>query len=212
MKSVRIVTLVFVFSLLFLSCKISINRTININNGERLHASPTTVNGSILVGSDCEIYGTCRTVNGVIEVGRGSKVRDLQSVNGSISVEENVYVSGSLLAVNGSVSCRPDVKVKRKIATVNGNIELQKTRVKRDIQTYNGNVSLSDSTIVYGDVIIKRDKGSSWRQKPLRIEIRDGSVVEGNVVAERDDDKVELILSGGGRVLGDVIDVEVIEE
>lgn len=212
MKPVRIIAFVSVLSLFFLNCKISINRTLYIDDGEKVYSDVMTINGSIFVGSHCEVHGACRTVNGEIEVGKYSKTKDLQSVNGSIQVAEDVYVMGSLGAVNGPIFCSPGVKIRGKVTAVNGTVELQKTHVKRDVQTYNGNISLLDSTIVYGDVIVKRDKVNSVRRKPLKIEVRDGSVVEGDVIVEREDDYVELVLSDGGRVLGDVKHVRVIEE
>ena len=212
MKPIRIIAFVFILSLFFLNCKISINKTLYVNDGENVYSDVMTINGSIFVGSNCEVHGSCRTVNGVIEVGKYSKAEDLQSVNGSIRVAEDVYVRGDVEAVNGSISCDPDVKVKGKVVSVNGNIELQKTRVKRDVRTYNGHISLLDSTIIYGNVIVKRTKGSFERRKPLKIEIRNGSIVEGDVIAEREDDNIELVLSDGGRVMGDVENILVIEE
>jgi cytoskeletal protein CcmA (bactofilin family) len=212
MKSVRIAVVISVLCLCFLNCKISINSNIYIDDGEVVYSDPMTINGNIFVGSNCEIHGSCRTVNGIIEVGRHSKTRDLQSVNGSIRAAEDVYVMGSLESVNGHIFSDPGVKVKVKVTSINGDIELKKTRVKRDVETYNGHISLLDSTIVYGDVIIKRERHSFERQKPLKITIRDGSVVEGDVIAEREDDNIELHLSGGGRVMGEVKHVLVIEE
>ena len=198
--------------ILFVSCNIRVNKSITIEDGDTVRSSLTTVNGNIRVGSECEIRGACRSVNGNIRIGDNSDVKSLQAVNGSIHLDEDVYVSGKIESVNGSVQCQMGVEIRGKIRTVNGRIELMKTRVRDDVTTYNGPILLADQSVIQGDVIVNEAKGSRRdRVRPLRIEIRDNSVVDGDIIVKDNARNVKVYLSGGGEVKGRIVNAELME-
>lgn len=195
-----------------LGCSLSVNKTITIADGESVRGSQNTVNGNILVGSHCEVNGDCRSVNGIVEVGNHSKVKDLQTVNGRITIEREVIVRGKIESVNGPVVCDPGVQIYDGVATVNGSIDLENTVVRRNITTYNGDIQLLDRSLIQGDIVVKKSKGDSHRRRRLRIDIAEESVVEGNIIVKDKTMDVKVILSEGGRVSGRIQDAEVIQE
>jgi len=197
--------------MLFLGCNFKVNKSIYVDDGESVRSSLNTVNGSISIGTDCRVDGGCRSVNGDIEVGAYSRVEDLQAVNGGIDIEREVVVRGDVESVNGSVYCEEGTEVSGTVSTVNGGIDLENTLVKRDLTTYNGDILLSDETTVVGDIIVKKNRGRSHRRHPLRIEIRDNSVVQGDIIVKDRDIEVIVELSSGGRVEGRVRNAEVVE-
>lgn len=192
------------------ACNFSVNQTVRIRNGETHRSDFNTINGNIIIGDDCDIRGKCRSVNGNIEVGRNSRVGELQTVNGRISIDSNTIVKRDVESVNGSVTCESGVRVERDINTINGRVKLNNTEVNRDLTTINGNITLADKSIVRGDIIIKDNKGRSKRRRPLEIRLLDESVVEGDIIVKDRDIQVEVYLSDGGKVLGRVRNAEVI--
>ena len=198
-------------AVVFLGCNVKVNKSIYIDDGERVRGSQTTVNGAIYVGVDCRVDGGCRSVNGPIEVGAHSRVEDLQAVNGDIEIEREVVVRGDVESVNGSVFCDEGTEVYGKVSTVNGDVDLDQTLVERDLTTHNGDIAMANESVVRGDIIVKRNRGRSNRRHPLRIEISDDSVVEGDIWVKDRDIEVVVYLSRGGRVEGRVKNAEVIE-
>lgn len=211
MKTIRTLSLLLIVFLLFTGCNFRINRSIRIDDGKTVNNSQNTVNGNIRIGENCTIKGKCRSVNGVIEVGENSHVRSLQSINGGITLDRYVEAKGKVESINGNVICDQGVKIKRSISAINGTIELDETLVEGDITTYNGDIELFNRTEVKGDIIVKRSKGDSSRNRRLRIEIADGSVVHGDIHVKDKDIKVTVVLSNGGRVEGRVRNAELIE-
>lgn len=212
MKIRRLFCLPLVITVVISGCNLRINKSITVNDGRTVRGSQNTVNGNIYIGSDCKINGHCRSVNGVIRVGSDSRVKDLQAVNGSITVERDVLVKGKIESVNGSVSCDRGVEVYKGVTTVNGSIDLENTMVERHISTYNGDITLSDESTVRGDITVKKSKGRSRRRRRLTIEIKEDSVVEGDIIVKDRNMDVKVILSQGGRVEGRIKNAEVIEE
>jgi DUF4097 and DUF4098 domain-containing protein YvlB len=212
MKSARWLGLVFL--ILFLGCNVSVNKGVNVPDGTRSGHGYTSVNGSVRVGSDCVVRGVCRSVNGSIEVGTRSTVRKVQSVNGSVIVMEGARVRDAVEAVNGGVEIEPAAEA-ASIHMVNGPVSLDSATVAGNISTYNGNITLDNGSVVRGDIRIKRrrhgheDTGRG-KDEPLIIEIMNRSSVLGDVIVSDPEQKVDLILSGGGKVGGRVENVNVI--
>ena len=96
------------------------------------------------------------------------------------------------------------------MGTVNGAIVLDQTTVQRDVRTVNGDIELRDNSIVKGNVVIENKMDASKREQPIEIKVTGGSIIEGDVVVKRDVD-VRLILVDGGKVLGQVDGAEVID-
>jgi len=192
----------------------SVNKSIRVDDGETADHELNSVNGSITVGSRAELQRSAETVNGGIRVGDDSRTRDLVSVNGGIRVGDRVTVDGDLRSVNGSVEAGGETVVTGRLETVNGGIDLRGTKVEGNLQTVNGRVRLDRGSRVQGDLVIEGRNNHGWssHSKPLVIELRDGSVIEGDVDVRDEDRKVVVRLSGGSAVKGQVRGAEVVQE
>ncbi len=202
-----------IISILLLSitnCNVRINKSIHIPDGKSVNHSLNTVNGSIYIGSDCKIKGDCRSVNGKIAVGRGSEISDLNAVNGSIDLDNEVIVHGTIKSINGSISCDRGCTVYDEIYTINGDIDIYNTTVGDDIKTINGDISLLDNSVVENNIIIKRKTGTSHYHNTITIRVTEGSIVKGDILVHHDERKVRVILSEGGKVLGNIRNAEVV--
>lgn len=211
MRIVRSLPLLFVFLVFGLtSCSgVSVNKSIEIGDGETVRKNLTSVNGNITIGDDCKILGDCSTVNGSIRIGRNSKVDQVKSVNGSIEVGENSMTNRDVKSVNGHITCKSGVKISGEINSINGSVEIDNTEVARDIVGVNGDIHIDNKSIVRGDVLIKTRHGSDKNR--VKIYIRGNSIVDGGVIAEGDAN-VEVHLENGSEIRGPVRDVELIEE
>ena len=79
------------------------------------------------------------------------------------------------------------------------------------LTSVNGDIELRDNSVVKGDIVIEDKMGVSTRSHPIEIEVTGGSIIEGDVVVKRNVD-VRLILRDGGKVLGQIDGAEVIDE
>ena len=192
----------------------TVNKSIHVDDGETVDRGLTSVNGSITVGSGAELLRSAETVNGSLSVKSEARTRDLSSVNGSVRVGRRVTVDGDLRSVNGTVRSAEETVVTGSVGTVNGTIELDGTTVQEDLQTINGRVVLDRGSRVLGDLVIEDTRSRDWssRRKPLEIELRGGSVIEGDVDVRDKDRKVIVRLSGGSAVMGQVRGAEVVQE
>lgn len=233
MKTKRILTITLsVLLLTFLwGCNLSVNKSVHVRDGETLDHGASSVNGSIIIGSNCRVRGGSSTVNGGIRVGKNSEVGSLKTVNSGIRVGEDSYVDGSVgtvngrvklnagarvdgevTTVNGSITCEPGVKIAGKATTVNGKINLAQTEVKEDIKTHNGHITLVDKSVVHGDIVIGKTHGFSSRTRRLDIRIEGDSLVKGDIIVKDDRRKVTVYLSGGGKVEGKIRNAEVVKD
>lgn len=211
MKAMRLLfLLVLVVGLT--GCHIRVNKSVTVDDGEVVYGGRNSVNGNVYIGDDCRVEGTCRSVNGVIEVGENSRVEDLQAVNGRITIDRDVTVDGDVQSVNGPVRCASGVEIHGDLTSVNGDIDIDDTLVRRNLMTYNGDILMTGSSGVWGDIVVKENKGRSDRSRTLDIEITEESVVHGDIIVRDDDIRVRVYLSDGGRVEGRVRNAEVIEE
>jgi len=192
-------------------CDASVNRSRYLGDGER-SAGLNSVNGSIHVGSRCQVDGSCHTVNGRIEVGDGSSVGDLETVNGRIRIGANVEVDGDATTVNGAVECGPGSKVLGKVGTVNGSIELRGATVGEELSTVNGDVGLREKSVVRGDIIIRGKRGFFSGGRHLEIRIEGGSLVEGGIDVRDPDNEVEVYISKDSAVKGEIHNAKVVRE
>lgn len=192
----------------------SVNKSIRVDDGETVERGLSSVNGSITVGSRAELQRSTETVNGSISVDDEARTRDLTTVNGSVRVRARVTVDGDLRSVNGTLESGEGTVVTGTVETVNGTVELTGTTVREDLRTINGRIVLDRGSRVHGDLVIEETRGHDWgsRRKPLEIELRDGSVIEGDVDVRDEDRKVIVRLSGGSAVMGQVRGAEVVNE
>lgn len=204
MKNLRSVFLSIVLLSLISGCNFHINKSIRVESGRRSSGSKNTINGNINIGSDCDIYGSCRSINGHIRVGRLSRVKTLQTINGSIDIDGDVKINGDVESINGGIQCSQGVEVNGNVQTINGRIDLERTTVENDISTYNGDILLLDRSRVRGDIVINRNRGKSSRWRHLKIEISDESEVEGDLIIKDRDIEVTVYLVRGGRIRGEI--------
>ncbi len=186
---------------------LTLNKNIYVNEGERKSSGLTTVNGGITVKDDARVDGGCKSVNGSIEIGNNCNVRSISTVNGTIRIRSNTDVYGSLNSVNGSISCKEDTKIHHDVQTVNGDVHLYGTRVDNDIETVNGDITLEKESVVEDDIIIKDTHGNIGADHITKI-IIDNSVVKGDIINRDSRRRVQVILRNGGRVEGELRNVE----
>lgn len=192
----------------------TVNKSIRIGDGETVERGLSSVNGSINVGASADLLRSAETVNGSINIDEDAKTRDLSSVNGTVRVGARVTVDGDLSSVNGTIRGGDNSVVTGDVETVNGSIKLNGTTVHKNLRTINGRVVLDQGSSVQGDLIIE-DSNSRHRnrhRKPLEIELRAGSTIEGDVDVRDEDRKVIIRLSGGSAVNGEVRGAEVVQE
>jgi len=72
-------------------------------------------------------------------------------------------------------------------------------------------VTLANNSRVAGDIVIKGKSTRFAKKKALEITVSEGSVVEGAIIVRDEKRKVTVILSGGGKVMGEITNAEVIE-
>lgn len=208
MKAVT--SFLFLAFILASGCINGINGPIAVGDNITRTGSLGTVNGSVSIGSNCHIKGSVSSVNGGIHVGKASDVGALDSVNGGISLAQDVRVDGDVKSINGSVTCEKNVLINGDINTVNGRIHLTQTTVTKNIETYNGDIILAETSTVSGNIIVGRTGRSNNRQT-ITIRIGDGSVVKGDIEVRTEQNKVQVYLSGGGKVLGEIRGAETME-
>ncbi len=191
----------------------SVNGSINIGNEARVDGSCTTVNGEINVGENSEV-GEVSCVNGAITIDRNSKVSAISCVNGSIDLGGEVKINGNVSTVNGEIRCKSEVQIAGDLETVNGDMKVTQTMIRGDVNTVNGDIALHEKSTVYGNIIIDRDnkKPRSKEYKELVITIDGKSKVKGNIEVRGDEPNVTVILAGGGEVLGEIINAEVVRK
>lgn len=190
---------------------ITINKSIRIADGTTTGSSLTSINGSVNIGSGAEVQGGTRTINGGIKVGDDSRTEKLSSINGRLRIGDRVTVDGNLQSINGTIKSGEGTLVTGSIETVNGDVDLAGTTIHKDLETVNGSVILDGESLIQGDLIVKKSRGSNHHeQKPLEITIRRGSVIEGDIEVLDKDRKVVVRLSDGGIVMGEIRGAEVI--
>jgi DUF4097 and DUF4098 domain-containing protein YvlB len=178
-----------------------------------VRSSIIAIDGDITIGRECLVRAPCRTIDGDIEIGRGARIRTLQSVSGRIELFGDVEVRGNLQTVDGEIICRQGVRVDGDINTVDGEIRLARTRVTEDVTTFDADILLDDRSVVEHDIIVRRvtSEGDDYQRRRLRIDLRGGSVVEGNVEVLDEDVIVTVHLYDGSRVRGRIRGAEVVE-
>ncbi len=229
-------TVIVAMATLILACgglsDTHINKDITVADGEHRNESVRSVNGTITIGNEASVDGNCTTVNGDIKVGenaevhevscvngsisidRNTKAREVSSVNGSISLGGEVKVNGDVSTVNGDIRCKSMADIDGTLETVNGEIHIIETMVRGDMKTVNGDLTLAENSLVRGSIVVDRQntRPRLKKHKNLVITVDGKSKVKGNIEVRGDEPNVTVILAGGGEVLGDIINAEVIRK
>jgi len=229
-------TILGAMAVVLLACNASsdtnINKNVYVGDGEHKTGSLRSVNGNVIVGNEAIVEGNCTTVNGKISIGENSQVSEVSTVNGSISIDRNtsarevscvngsimlggeVKIDGDVSTVNGSIRCKTEVDIAGNLETVNGDMVVEETNITGDIETVNGDIDLLDKSIVRGNIIVNRDRRHKKNKdyKEMTITIDSKSKVKGNIEVKGDEPNVTVVLSGGGQVLGEIINAKVLRK
>ncbi|MCF6237248.1 MAG: hypothetical protein L3J79_00275 [Candidatus Marinimicrobia bacterium] len=229
-------SLLAVMAFMVLACGVSsdtgINKSIFVSDGEHRTNGLRTVNGSITVGNKVVVDGDCSTVNGKITIGENSQVGEVSCVNGSIHLDRNsnvaevscvngsihlgseVQVAGDVSTVNGSIKSNIFARIVGDMETVNGDMIAEQTTIGGNIQTVNGDIDLLNESVVKGNIIVDRhSQKRPWKEyKELVITVDSGSKINGYIEVKGDEPNVTVVLSGGGEVLGDIINARVVRK
>lgn len=188
-----------------------INSSVRIESGDIVDKDLSTLNGSIRIGDGATVNGDAESVNGGVEVGVDVRIQSVSAVNGNIEIGERTRVANDVETINGSISMGRGSSAKS-VGTVNGSVTLKGVEVDGDVSTYNGDISLRDGTSVGGDILIRESNSDRGRNdQTLRIYIEEGSIVQGSVIVEDENRKVEVYMNGGS-VAGGIRGARVIEK
>lgn len=166
----------------------------------------STINSSIQLG-DNTTTGDVDSVNGSIRIGANSFVRSVESVNGSIRLGTDVTVDEGIEAVNGAISLEAGCDVGAGVETVNGGVSLEHSRVGGDVETVNGRLEILNGSEVEGNVVVRRPGGWNFSQRNKPVSVEIGK----DVVVRGNlifEQPVELKLHESARV-GEIIGDEV---
>ncbi len=210
MKKTLIIYIILLFTMFSNSCDTTIvNRSLTIANGQKINDDLSSVNGRIEVGENCLINGDCQTVNGSIKIGNFSKVKEVKTVNGNIELREGVEVDGDIELINGNVQAKTGSHITGDITSINGEVALFHTIVHQNLSVVNGDILLDDGTDIKGDIIIRGKPGR--HAQVVKIEIKNGSKVQGDIRVKDSRKKVEVYLSEDNKIFGEVINATLIK-
>jgi len=232
MKHSLIALIAFVILACGASSDTGINKSIFVTDGEHRSSNLTSVNGTVSVGNEATVDGDCATVNGQIVIGENAKVKKVSCVNGSISLDRNsqadgvscvngsielggeVKVDGDVSTVNGAITTKRETYITGDMETVNGDMYTLETLISGDVSTVNGDIDLGENSVVKGNIRVDRGRKGPFRKvyKKLVITVDSGSRVKGDIEVKGDDPNVTVVLAGGGEVLGEIINAEVVRK
>ena len=198
--------------IIIFACTTSINESVYVNDGEIREGDIICINGSIIIGQDCKVLGGCKAINGSIKIGKNSEVESIQSVNGPIYIDSNCTVNGNITAINGEVQTSSNVNIIGDVSSINGNISLENTKVTDNVETENGDIILTAASIVEKDILIKGKSKWSDDKRYVEIRLEQGAQVLGNIDVEDEKISVKIYLSNDSKILGDVINAEIVYE
>ena len=170
----------------------TVNGGITIRDGATVR-NAETVNGGISIQAGAKV-GHASTVNGGISMAADATAESLEAVNGGLHLEERAKVADNVETVNGGIKLADGAGVGGNLGTVNGGITLTHAEVGGDVQTTNGDVMVVRSSVIRGNLLVKKPERQWWNpgdSKKPRIVIGAGSVVHGSLTFERD---VELLV------------------
>lgn len=199
--------IILVCGILCFTCNFSVTNSIVLEDGKIIEDSQNTVNGNIYIGKGCQIKGDCRSMNGTIKIGAESQVRDVQSVNGEISIEPASKIMGSIKSINGAIHCDKGVEIVGNIATMNGAIRCSEVNIQGDIYTYRGDVFLNQKSFIHGNIVIRKGNNDD-NNHPIHIVIKNATTIRGDIVVENPDLKAIVFLSKDSQILGQIKNAE----
>jgi DUF4097 and DUF4098 domain-containing protein YvlB len=125
-------------------------------------------------------------------------------------VGKQVTINQDIRSVNGNVEVAEESRIQGKISTINGGIELNKAWIKQDLETRQGDILLDQGTELKGDIVIRGN--SQKKNRPLTIQILNGSKVEGDIRVTNPDRQVEVYVSTDSEIQGKIIHAKVVKD
>jgi DUF4097 and DUF4098 domain-containing protein YvlB len=159
-----------------------------------------TVNGSILVPANLH-SGSLETVNGSIHIDDNAIVTTASTVNGSIDLGAHA-TADSLSTVNGGVTVDDSAHVTRGLDTVNGTMQVKSgADVSGHVRNVNGHIILTGAHV-----------GGGLRTVDGDVDVVSGSRVEGGILVEQGSGfnfsfssrKPRIVIGPGSVVQGDL--------
>ena len=149
-----------------------------VNGGIRISAEeqvgdPSSVNGGVDLARGSSAY-KIDTVNGGIDLDEDVVIANAETVNGGIRVGRDVTVRGSLSTVNGGIRSESGTVVEDRVSTVNGKIQLRNTSVGENVQTSNGDIVIRDGSVVEGDIVVRGRR--SWLSRVFGFNSRPSTI------------------------------------
>jgi DUF4097 and DUF4098 domain-containing protein YvlB len=124
--------------------------------------SVSVVNGSIKIGEGTVVDGDVSTVNGQITMERGSRAREVASVNGKLNLS-GVDVETDVSTYNGDVTLSDGTDVR-------GDIIIRDSKGNNSRRDKPLKIYIEDGSSVGGDVIVEND------DLEVEVYMRGGSV------------------------------------
>jgi cytoskeletal protein CcmA (bactofilin family) len=123
----------------------------------------------------------------------------LETVNGSITLDDGVKVANNVTTVNGKLILDKGADVGGRLENVNGTIRLTEAHVGKGIHTTSGDIEIGANSKVEGGIKVEREgMGFHFGKNSIpRIVIGPGAVVEGPLTFER---KVNLYVSDSAKI------------
>ena len=180
---------------------VNLNKSVKIDAGSQT-GGQSSVNGSISVGSGAIIDGSLETVNGSIRVEENVTLKDAETVNGKIRIGSGSSAD-DVSSVNGAIRLGENVRVGGEIDVVNGKISLDKgTSVIDDVSNVNGDITLSGAEV-----------GGNLSTVNGDVSLQDGTTLRGDLIVEKPSGwswnegkrRPKIVIGPQSKVLGTIV-------
>jgi hypothetical protein len=185
--------------------------SIKIPEDTKVLGSRSSINESILVGSNCTIKGVLKSINGDIVINANSFVKNVETVNGDIYLKNNIVIKNNLISINGRIEA-VNSTVNNTVSTVNGDIILNKTVVQKNLTTIYGKVFLTNKSRIKGNLVIDEPQGNLCDKQNIEIVLKGTSIIDGDIIVKGKDVNVKIYMYKGCGIKGSVpSNVKIIE-
>jgi hypothetical protein len=139
------------------------------------------------------------TVNGSVRIEERAVVESAETVNGDVTIGDGAEVREDVETVNGDITLRSGARIGGSVANVNGDMLIEGASVGGGLETVNADIRLTSGARVSGGIRVEKNNGNgrSWlgkEQSNPKITVEQGAVLEGPLVFERE---VDLYVAPG---------------
>jgi len=196
---------------LLTACDVKINNDFNIPDNTNVENVLISVNGDINIGKNCIVNADLNTVNGNITIKKFSHIEaSIQTVNGSISIDDHVKVDGNISTLTGVIEIN-NANVTGDISNISGDIMVYHIILEGDLVSNFGNISIKDNSIINGNVIINKNDEIPEKLKSVKIKITGGSSVTGDLINDSREVIVSVFVEEGSSIKGEIIDADIVD-